>query len=263
MPWTMADRHSFVDLMSSLETEGSRSRAVDFTRERSSTLLDEVSALPGVDQVRAGLLRAMKLADDPRWSEAASAAKSAIEAYVREAPTASPTLLQRRHPAWVGLAALESGLELDVAIASARAGFEAYAGKQDDGDVLWAMAEAADDVGWATRHAELLNIAVNAPFTDTDHRDQVRLLLALELAERDADAALAPLTAIAADEEASERARVHASWVAAALYRRAADTVSAERLLRSALELIDRDAEPDIAERLELAIAELGPVAEA
>ena len=258
MTWTTADRHAFADLL--VHLDAAPERVLAFLDDRRAALAAEAGADPGVDQVRAGLLRALADADDPDFSVCAEAAIVALRTYPEQIVDASPALLQRRHPAWVGLAAREAGLELAEAIELARAGFQAFAGPQGTGDVLWAMAEAAEDVDWAKHHAELLEAAVASDFLDPGQHDQVRLLWSLHRLENgDAAAqadAEAQLHALADDVDGEERTRIHALWVLAARARQRSDDAAARQALLAALALVDEDEEPDTAQRLRQALSD-------
>ena len=255
MTWTMADRSTFVDQLASLETgEGAAWR---FILERLDAAIAEAAAVPGVDQVRAGLVRAFVTAGHPRAPDVIAGARAALDTYATSIQDAPPTLLQRRHPAWVGLTALELGLGADAAIAYARPGFEAYAGAQGDGEILWAMAEAAEDVGWTARRKALLDLAATASFLDPEPLYQVRLILALDAAEAEAPDAADRLRALVDDGDAHDRARIHAAWVLAAIQRDAGETADALRTLTVARDLVDPDEEPEIAERIDAALASL------
>jgi hypothetical protein len=250
MAFTQDDRITFADLMDELSSEAT----AHFLDAHSDQLVAEAGARPGVDQVRAGLLRALSLHDRPELPEAQQAARHALTHFADDVAGAPPTLLQRRHPAWVGLCALELGLSRDEALSLARVGFESIAGPQGDGDLLWAMAEAADEVDWSTRQHELLEAALTAEFQHRTQHDQVRLLWALQRVESHPEAA-DELAALGADVDADDRARVHALWVVAALHRRNDAEPRARDALLAALALVDEDDEPEIAQRIREALA--------
>lgn len=251
MPFTHDDRLAFADLLDELDTEATAT----FLEARAHVLVDEAAAVPGVDQVRAGLVRAARLHARPERPAIEAAARDALQTFPDTVASAPPTLLQRRHPAWVGLCALEVGHDLDEAIALARVGFESLAGPQEAGDILWAMAEAADEVAWSATHRALLEAAVVSPFRHRDQHDQVRLLWALERVGSD-PASLDELDALARDDDADDRARVHALWVLSAVAREAGDTAQVRERLEAALGLVDAESEPEIAQRIEAALAE-------
>jgi len=252
MTWTAADRHTFADLIARQDEQPHD--VLEFLAERRAAVVDEAGADPGIDQVRAGILRALREAGDPMYGPCREAAIPVLRAFPQQVQGASPALLQRRHPAWVGLAALEAGMELDDALALARVGFETFAGPQGEGDVLWALAEAAEDVGWAARHEALLRAAVNAEFLDRSQHDQVRLLWALHRIDVPDAPAHDELEALADEVDADVRSRIHALWVLAARYRDADDAASSRRALLAALALVDKDEEPETAARLRQAL---------
>src|SRR5690606_18174655 len=81
---------------------------VAFVRDHWAQSLEEVGARPGWDQVRAGLLRVLpRLVDRRAREEALDAAGAALAAYPEDAASGEPAVLLARHPAWVGLAAME------------------------------------------------------------------------------------------------------------------------------------------------------------
>lgn len=256
MTWTMADRQAFVELLPSLAPGSPAREALAFVSERESVVLREAGAIPGVDQVRAGLLRALRLGESSLFQPAAEAAEAALVAFAEQVRDAPPTLLQRRHPAWVGLASLEAGAPLEEAVRRARLGFETVAGPQGDGDVLWAMAEAAEDVGWSDHHRALLAQAAEADFLDPAPQSQVRLLWALDRLESEPEGAERDLAALTRDVEAPDPVRVHAAWVLSVGARERGERAESQRLLLAALALVDAERDPEVATRLREALAE-------
>lgn len=253
MPLTMNDRQHVVDHLHEL-ADPSSSSLIAFLAEREEAALDEVGAMPGIDQVRAALLRAWTRTGHGRLDEAVAHAVAALDSYEAQVAEGSPVLLQRRHPAWVGLAALEAGLPLERATTLASIGFRSVAGPHGDGDVLWAMAEAAEDAGWSDRHAQLLEAAQQAEFLDAAPQAQVRLLWALHRIEQD-PAAAGELQRVFDDTEAPDPTRVHAAWVLAIRAQEAGEAATARQHLMGALALVDDDQEPDIAQRIREALA--------
>jgi hypothetical protein len=253
MTWTMDDRHAFVELLPELGSSADSDEILEFLKARQEAIVSEAGAVPGIDQVRAGILRALRLANHALLPEAITAARAALAVFPEQIIGAAPALMQRRHPAWVGLCALEAGLSPDIALAYAKAGFEAFAGPQGDGDVFWAMAEAAEDVGWNQRHFELLDLARSAPFLDDEPRAQVVLLWALHAVDTD-PTAVGDLILLADDAEAPDRVRIHANWVLAMRAQEAGRAADARMHLVAALALVDADNEPDVAEKLRAAL---------
>ncbi len=253
MPLTMSDRQHVVDHLHELADTPSEA-LLAFLAEREEAVLDEAGALPGIDQVRAAILRAWRRAGHPHLDQAVANAAAALDGYESQVAEGSPVLLQRRHPAWVGLTALEAGLPIERAVALASVGFESVAGPHGDGDVLWAMAEAAEDAGWSDRHADLLEAAQQADFIDAAPRAQVRLLWALHRIE-DAPEAEQELQALFDDGDAPDPTRVHAGWVLAMRAREANDQAAARQHLLGALALVDEEEEPAVAQRIREALA--------
>ena len=234
--------------------------------------MEEIGTVPGFDQVRAGLIRG--LADTLSPDEALVAqenASAALDAYIAALDTddLDPLLLLARHPAWVAIASLEldrwketpAPASIDRAVALATAGFAAVGDGQKTGrgEVLWAIAEQADDAGWATSATEIYESAVGVPFASEEGKSQVRLLLGLRWVE-DRDARGRQLLAeVAEDALATQRSRVHAGWVLAALHSEDGDSEAALALLKAARSEVDHEDEPDVAHRLDEAIARLIP----
>ncbi len=253
MPLTMNDRQHMVDHLHDLAGPPAPS-LLAFLSEREEAALDEVGAIPGIDQVRAAILRAWRRSGHDRLDEAMTHASAALNSYEAQVAEGSPVLLQRRHPAWVGLACMEAGMPIERATELASVGFRSVAGPHGDGDVLWAMAEAADDAGWADRHEELLEAAQQADFLDTAPQAQVRLLWALHRIERD-PAAVRELQGLFDDTEAPDPTRVHAGWALAVRARESGEPGAARQHLMGALALVDEEQEPDVAQRLREALA--------
>lgn len=268
MPYSTTDRAAFVALLHHLAPGADRAPALRFARDRWEDSLDELGADPGFDQARAGLVRLLgHTLEEPLRAERLDAVRRALEAYPEEAAEPDPALIVVRHPGWVGLASLElSSVEgqtpaqaVDRAVRLASAGFQASArGPVGRGEVLWAMAEQAEEVEWRDRAVMLLREAVRSPFQDAAHLPDVRLLLGLRLAEDgEADEAAEVLDRVAEDPLAEARTQVHALWVLAALHRdRGEDDRAAERL-RQALDRVDADEDEAVVQRIRDALAEL------
>jgi hypothetical protein len=228
----------------------------------------EFGARPGMDQVRATLLRAARGQPTEGLAPLAEAAAQALSAFPADLAATDASMLLLRHPAWVGLARLELGScraalgvsddgALSEAIELARAGFQALDGAVSPGAVLWAMAEAAEEAGWLDRHGDLMTRAAEAPFEDEDRRAQVMLLHALSLAERGEPRARAALTATIAAPGADGQTRNHARWVLSALLRDTGDIDGAKAHLQAAIVDTDDADEPEVMERLVAARAAL------
>lgn len=269
MPYSTHDRAAFVALLHHLAPGADRTPILRFTQDLWTDALDELGADPGFDQARAGLLRLLAdRLEEPLRGDRLDAARRALDAYPDEAAEGDPAVLVVRHPAWVGLASLElsaaagplNARAIDRAVALASAGFHASSrGAVGRGEVLWAMAEQADEAAWHDRSEILLREALRSPFEDPSHRPRVRLLLGLRLAEDgDADEAARVLEQVVADDAADGRAQVHALWVLAALHRGRGETNRAAERLREALDRVDDDEDEAVVERLREALRELG-----
>jgi hypothetical protein len=230
--------------------------------------LEAVGELPGVDQLRAGLLRALPAVvgdtDERRaWWEAADAA---IAAYEPEALDPADQL--RRHPSWVGLCVLELAEQrgepieqaLGRAVALARRGFRALPGRvaSGDGEVLWALAESAGEVGWWDWSHRLLDAARGAEFAEPELRDKVELLVVLSRLEAGDEAVDEALDALIAAEPTDEQTFVHALWIGAQRDREAGRLERARARLALALTELGEDSPPEVGERISAALAELG-----
>lgn len=265
------DMTEFHRLLPDLAPGGDAKAAIAFAAER--PWAEELGTLPGDDRVRAGLLRLLPaLTSEP--ASALEAATAAFAAYEPEALGGAEQL--RRHPAWVALARLELGERQDeawaegrdAALALARRGYAALPGAVPtaDGELLWAIAEMADEVGWIDRARPLLVEAEGAAWADLENRARVRLLLLIAAAEAGEAEARSRAEALAADEDADDPTIVSALWIAAALDVADEAPARAVQRLRSALERVDREEDPEVAERIEARIAALqsaGPAGEA
>lgn len=257
---------SFVALMPSLAPGADVGGMVKFFHEHAESLHASVAEIPGHDRIRAGLLRllpALGLGDEERdgWIRGASLAMDAYEPEDRPG-----SLALRRPPAWVGLCILElkelqggdPAGALAEAVALATRGFVAPGDSPavGEGEVLWALSEAAAEVGWTDRADFLLEAAAQAPFDDPHNRGRVWLLRIFAGLDRDedVDGDVAKLLA----EDLDPQTRVQGLWIGA-IRDRAADRIarSIERL-QEATELVDAQEEPEIAARIREMLQALG-----
>lgn len=196
-----------------------------FLDENRDALLAAVVENPGVDSVRAAVLRELDrfgLSATDR-DDVLQKAAGALRAYPDAVASGDPVQLMARHPAWVGLAHLElvrrlAGDEedaLEVALHHARLGFSSAAkGPVQDGETLWALAETAEEVGWDDWQETLLARSMQATFADPGARDQVALLLGTRWAGARAEEAVALLEPVV-DGDAPHQVRVQAAFVLA------------------------------------------------
>jgi hypothetical protein len=238
-------------------------------RDRWVACLAEVQADPGFDKARAGLIRVFRteLVADPEVRDALRGAARVVRSFPEEVVHGDATLLLARHPAWVGLCALELAKwdrslarnPLEWAITLALAGFSVLTGKADAGrgEILWALAEEAESVGWFGTGRQLLEVAADAPFADPDHAVQVRLLLALRRLENGEPDAADLLEEVARSPVADARTVTHARHVLAELRAREGDAGGARYWFEQALASVDPDEDPAIAERLQAELATL------
>lgn len=253
--------------MSTLGPGADASAVLAWIREHLAASRQEIAAIPGADQVRAALIRAIPAVvpqeDQQGWLEEAEAA---VVAYAPE--TLDPADQLRRHPSWVGLCALEIGEQAGTpaeeavarAITLARRGFEALPGRVPcgDGEVLWAMAESAAEVAWWDWSDRLLAAARLAPFADEDLRAKVELLHILTRLERGEEDVEEELEALIAADPADEETLVHALWVGAQRDLAAGRIARAQQRLERALMELGEEAPEEVVERIREALAGIG-----
>jgi len=269
MPLSTDDRAAFLALLPLLGPGASDDGVDVMVRDHWRACLDEVGADPGFDKVRAGLIRVFRqrLAANPDVGRSLAKAVQVVKGFPEQVAAGDATLLLARHPAWVGLSALEladwdptvARDPLEWALTLAAAGFSVLAGKGaiGRGEVLWALAEEAAEVGWSDRARGLLAQASRGPFADPAHGVQVRLLLALRLLDDGDPEAEALLEQVARSAEADGRTATHARHLLAELHAEASDAEGARYWFGQALQSVDPEEEPAIAERLAAEIANL------
>lgn len=259
-----ADRAAFIELLEDLGPDGDGRRAVAFIEARKVAALAELSERPGMDQVRAGVLRALEHLD-VESAPLQQAALGAIEAYAEDVAQPDPAVLLERAPAWVGIAYLEalgtdgwSSEAATQAAALARVGFAAARLEGiGDGEVLWALAESAGEVGWADRERFLLDEARAASFADEERAGEVALIYALRCLDDGDPAGIELLEQISSLEAASARTRVHARAVRGAIAQQSNEDAVALRWFKAARDEVDAEAEPDVAARLDALLEEI------
>ncbi len=269
MPLSNEERSAFLAMLPLLDSDDRGEGVEAMVRDHWRACLDEVGAQPGFDKVRAGLIRVFRtrLASDGDVRAALGRAVDAVRAFPEQVADGDATLLLARHPAWVGLCALElaewdPSLHPDPvawSILLAGAGFTVLGGKSGTGrgEVLWALAEEALGVGWRQRGRSLMRLAAEGPFADSDHAVQVALLLGLSLAEEGAPDAVEVLEGVARSHLADAHTATHARHVLAELMVDGGDVDAARYWLTEALESVDPDEDPSIAERLAAELAAL------
>lgn len=240
----------------------------EFLRTHAAELVASLGRLPGVDSVRAVVVRHIdQLVSDPEARNAPlQEAVKALRAYPDAVSEGDPLQLMTRHPAWVGLChlelahALDGDLEaaLDVAITHASLGFSATVGHPVlGGDAAWAMAEVAEDAGWDRRAEKLLQRALDLPWSDEEGIQQVRLLLGQKWVTQSSEEASVLLEAVVA-ESSTHALRVQAAFVRSRIAE-AQGEPTASRWLHTALESVHPDDDPSVRARLEAEIARLTP----
>ena len=126
----------------------------------------------------------------------------------------------------------------------------------DRGEVLWAMAEQAEEAGWTDTATNLLSAALESPFHDEDGRGEVRLVYGLRLAEDSHPDATRILTEVATATGPLKR-RIHARWVLAAMVKQT-DPQGAIAHLSEALVMARQDDDTRIVQQIEGAMRGLG-----
>lgn len=262
MSLTSNERAQLLSLISELGPRGNRQTFVQAVRALGPPALDELAAQPGHDQLRAALIRIFdELIPSEQQASALLQIDGALRAYSRHLQTDDPLLKVARHPAWVGIATLELTVhtegtpDIKRAVQLARMGFGDEP-PSDQGEVLWAMAEQAEEAGWFRTASTLFSHALSAPFHDEDGRGEVRLLLGLRQAEDNDPLAIQTLEAVTTSTGPLKR-KIHAHWVCAALIRMD-DPQAAITHLSEALVMARQDDDSKIAQQIEQAMRGLG-----
>ncbi len=258
-------RAAWLTLLPHLAPGADAGPAIAFFRESEAECLGEIVAVPGHEGVRAGLLRLLPavVPDEAARADLLSRAEHALHTLTEGEGDGGDGI--RRPPAWAGLGLLElldqrgSAAAIEQAFTLARSGFVRGAGvlPRGDGEVLWAMAEVAAEVGWTDRSGPLLEAACAARFADPDNLGRVLLVRALD--ELEGGATSSPsLDRLLDLDDLDDRTRVHAAWIAAHLDRTAGRMAAALDRLHEALEHVDVDEEPEVADRIRSAMAAWG-----
>jgi len=238
-----------------------------FLEQNRDVLLSALGQVPGVDSVRAVVVWLLpRLVTEPLQFEAyLQAAARALASYPESVAAGDPVALMARHPAWVGLAHLEVSQALGgdpedalaVAIQHARLGFSAASGEDaSEGEVLWAMAETADEAGWAERSLQLLSRASSADFADPSARAKVQLLHGQQILFASPEDAASLLESVV-QAEVSHDLRVQAAYLLGHLAGLQSRTDDAVSWLERALSLVEVDDDPSVSERLSAELARL------
>lgn len=263
------ERASWLKLLPTLAPGADARPAIAFFEGAREACLAELGAVPGHDGVRAGLVRLLPAvvadADARRgWLDAAErGARSLLDGELEGVEAA------RRHPAWAGLCLIEvatqrgEGSGLDAALSLARSAFARTASDlpRGDGEILWALAEVAADVGWTDHVDPLLEAAARSRFADAENLGRVVLLQVMRALSEGLDAGPG-VDALLALPELDDRTHAHALWIGAHLDREAGRIERALERLEAALGVVDAEEEPEVAERIRSAIAAWGGHAE-
>lgn len=258
MSWSEADLSSFLAGLSDLAPGRDVSPWVRWCAERGDATREEIGRAPGDERARAGLLRllpAMAMAPEEvaRWRADARAALATWAA------TDHPADWVARPPAWLGLATWEladgeGASESEGMALAMRAASGAFAAMPDrpaaaEGEVAWAMAEVASEVGWSDRAGPLWERALAGPFSDPGYAAQVAWLVAAEVAGADLPRARALLEGAAQVDDADDATLLGVLLLAAELALRDGDGDGARQRLAIAAELLADAGDDDDAAR--------------
>jgi hypothetical protein len=263
MPLSSDDVLAFMQQLTLLGPGQDRAPIIGWAQDHSEDLLAAVQAIETLDAVRAGVLRLLPdLGLDPERTVAVL--RGAGQALFTS--QSADMLAATRDPAWLGLCVIElaervPGFEADPlqrAVQLATRGYENTPElPKGPGEVLWAMAERAEHVGWEDRAEPLFEAALAAPFESLEHASQVRLLVALRRLERDEDGAETLLEQVVGFPDAPRQSRVHAGWILGLRAQERGDVPTARARLEACLADVDPDQDGDAAQRIAEALAAL------
>lgn len=262
MGLTSEERSELIERLSELADGAERSSIEHFVASRWARCVEDLGDPDLEPRTRAGLARALVGGVDVPWARA----EQALAGYPAALAEAGPEFQMVHHPAWVGLATIEVGTQgqgdaptdevLARAVERSAAGFRASTREEPArGEVLWAMAEVAEEVGWYPRSEQLLRFALAGPFAAAETRGQIELLLAMIEVRRGDAGGIERLMRVIEDEDAPDSARAHAGWIAAHKRLEAGDRSGAIALLSAARERVDEEEDPEIADRVDELLA--------
>ncbi len=263
MPLSSDDVLAFMQQLTLLGPNQDRTALVTWAQDHTEDLLSAVQAVETLDAVRAGVLRLLPYLDlppDRRVAVLRGAGQSLFSSQGVD------VLAATRDPAWLGLSVIElaervPGFESDPmqrAVQLATRGFDSTPDlPKGPGEVLWAMAERAEHVGWEDRAEPLFEAALAAPFESLENAAQVRLLVALRRLERKEDGAEALLEQVVGFSEAPRQSRVHAGWILGLRAQERGDLSTARMRLEACLADVDSAQDGDAADRIAEALAAL------
>lgn len=262
MALSATDRAVWLQLLSKLSPGADASEVRDFWQDRSSEMRGELTQSGSHAQSVAGLVRVLPglgLEEDERRS----LLLETIEALKNEAKSGleGPAWL-RAHPAWSGVAVFEalSQLEDPQAVVKASDHTRSLFSQMEDhlhaeaGESAWAAAEVAAEVGWTDVEDAFMAYALGAPFSSPIHFMQVQIVQLMRLMPQGSPEVLQFATGIVKSphfEELEEESQVQALWLAALLEQEHGSFGEALEHLEAALERIDRQAHPEVYQRVE------------
>ncbi len=263
MPLSHDDVLALMQQLRQLAPDQDHGALVAWASERVELLLEAVQAIETLDAIRAGILRLLPdlpIGDERRIAVLRGAGQALFAAHNAD------VLAMTRDPAWLGLSVIElaervPGFEADPlqrAVALATRGFESTPDlPKGPGEVLWAMAERAEHVGWEDRAEPLFEAALAAPFESLENAAQVRLLVAMRRLEREEAGAEELLRQVVGFEEAPRQSRVHAGWILGLRAQERGDHAEARARLEACLADVDPELDGDAAERIAEALSAL------
>ncbi len=230
-----------------------------FVEAHRDGLVDLLVERPGVEPVRARILRLFPRLGLPeaRARAVLERVEAVLRAYEEDVQGGDPAAVMVRHPAWVGLSQLEladrlgrdAESALEQALRYASAGFRVAGGAVERGDLLWALAECADDAGWDERACALLERAADGPFAEPEGQHRVAVLLADRVADEEPVRAERLLRPVLEAEQPGLRSQ--ACYLLARLAFRGGDRARASRWLDRAIETAREAGYEDLVPRLE------------
>ena len=254
-------RAEVLALAPSLAPGADASAVLPALRAHQDGLLAEIGAVPGSDAVRALGLRALPLLglDEAARRAVLASARSALDAF--DGSALDPQAALRRHPSWLVIAAREwadgaGDADADAVVARAWAEASHALARLSPGEpaaageIAWAVAEKAAEVGWDDHAEPLFDRAEAGPFADAETLGRIRLVRLLRRLDR-GDFAVGPaVAALLATSPLDDQTAVHAHWIAALHAHEQGALSDAMDHLDAAEARVDPDDAPEIVGRI-------------